>query len=229
MKKSIIWIVTIIFLLLVVGIILYSLVRPCEFETHEYEIKENYKDIKIVTDTADIQFILSEKPNTFIVCEEEKNANHSVMVKENTLRIEVNDNKKWYEDIGINLRAPKITVYLGKSEYGNISLKTDIGNILLDNIIVTGKIAIETDTGNVKFEECDASEVFIETDTGNVTGSFVTDKVVFAESDTGNIDIPKVIADEKCEIITETGNIKITIDKYWFLIKFQFAMGVQKS
>ena len=214
MKKSIIWIVTIIFLLLVVGIILYSLVRPCEFETHEYEIKENYKDIKIVTDTADIQFILSEKPNTFIVCEEEKNANHSVMVKENTLRIEVNDNKKWYEDIGINLRAPKITVYLGKSEYGNISLKTDIGNILLDNIIVTGKIAIETDTGNVKFEECDASEVFIETDTGNVTGSFVTDKVVFAESDTGNIDIPKVIADEKCEIITETGNIKITIDKY---------------
>ena len=214
MKKSIIRIVTIIFLLLVVGIILYSLVRPCEFETHEYEIKENYKDIKIVTDTADIQFILSEKPNTFIVCEEEKNANHSVMVKENTLRIEVNDNKKWYEDIGINLRAPKITVYLGKSEYGNISLKTDIGNILLDNIIVTGKIAIETDIGNVKFEECDASEVFIETDTGNVTGSFVTDKVVFAESDTGNIDIPKVIADEKCEIITETGNIKITIDKY---------------
>ena len=214
MKKSIIRIVTIIFLLLVVGIILYSLVRPCEFETHEYEIKENYKDIKIVTDTADIQFILSEKPNTFIVCEEEKNANHSVMVKENTLRIEVNDNKKWYEDIGINLRAPKITVYLGKSEYGNISLKTDIGNILLDNIIVTGKIVIETDTGNVKFEECDASEVFIETDTGNVTGSFVTDKVVFAESDTGNIDIPKVIADEKCEIITETGNIKITIDKY---------------
>ena len=212
MKKSIIRIVTIIFLLLVVGIILYSLVRPCEFETHEYEIKENYKDIKIVTDTADIQFILSEKPNTFIVCEEEKNANHSVMVKENTLRIEVNDNKKWYEDIGINLRAPKITVYLGKSEYGNISLKTDIGNILLDNIIVTGKIAIETDTGNVKFEECDASEVFIETDTGNVTGSFVTDKVVFAESDTGNIDIPKVIADEKCEIITDTGNIKITIE-----------------
>ena len=213
MKKSIIWIVT-ISVLLIASILLYSLARPCELETHEYEILENFKDIKITTDTADIQFILSEKPNTFIVCEEEKNANHSVMVKENTLRIEVNDNKKWYEDIGINLRAPKITVYLGKSEYGNISLKTDIGNILLDNIIVTGKIAIETDTGNVKFEECDASEVFIETDTGNVTGSFVTDKVVFAESDTGNIDIPKVIADEKCEIITETGNIKITIDKY---------------
>ena len=83
---------------------------------------------------------------------------------------------------------------------------------MLDNIIATGKLAIETDTGNVSFEACDASEAFIKTDTGNVTGSFLTDKVVFAESDTGNIDIPKVIADEKCEIITDTGNIKITIE-----------------
>ena len=252
MKKSIIWIVTISVLLLIAGIVLYSLARPCELETHEYEILENFKDIKITTDTADIQFILSEKPNSFIVCEEEKNAKHSVIVKENTLRIEVDDNKKWYEYLDINFCTPKITVYLEKSVYGNISLETDTGNILLDNIIATGKLAaetetgnvnfeacdasevfiktdtgnvllddvittgklaIETDTGNVSFEACDASEAFIKTDTGNVTGSFLTDKVVFAESDTGNIDIPKVIADEKCEIITDTGNIKITIEQ----------------
>ena len=41
----------------------------------------------------------------------------------------------------------------------------------------------------------------------------LTDKVIFAESKTGNIDIPKVIADEKCEIVTDTGNIKITIEQ----------------
>ena len=250
MKKSIMWIVTISFLLLVAGIVLYSLARPCELETREYQIKENFKDIKIATDTADIQFVLSENSSSFVVCEEEKNAKHSVTVKENTMRIEVVNNKKWYEHIGINLSKPKITVHLGQSEYGNIALETDTGNILLDNIIATGKLATETDTGNVNFAACDASEVFIETDTGNVflddvittgklaietdtgnvnfaacdasavfietdtgnvTGSFLTDKVVFAESDTGKIDIPKVIADEKCEIITDTGNIKITI------------------
>ena len=252
MKKTIIWIFTSFFLVLVAGIILYSLANPCKLETHEYEIKENFKDIKIATNTADIQFILSENQNSFVVCEEEKNANHSVTVKENTLRIEFNDNKKWYEEIGITLRAPKITVYLGKSECGNISLKTDTGdillesiiatgklateadtgnvnfeacdaseifiktdtgNVLLDDVITTGKLAIETDTGNVKFKACDASAVIIETDTGNVTGSFLTDKVVFAESNTGKIDIPKVIADEKCEITTDTGNIKITIEQ----------------
>ena len=212
MKKSIIWIITTFFLMLVAGIVLYSSVRPCKLETHEYEIKENFNDITIIADTTDIQLILSENQSTFIVCEEEKNANHSVVVKENTLRIEAVNNKKWYEHIGINISTPKITVYLGKNGCANISLKTDTGDISLDNIIASGKLVIEVDTGNVNFEACDASEVFIKTDTGNVAGSFLTDKVVFAESETGNIDIPKVIADEKCEVITYTGNIKITIE-----------------
>ena len=211
MKKSIKLIVITLFLVLTAGIVLYSFARPYELETHKYNIKENFEDIKITTDTADIQLVLSDDQSSFVVCEEEMNAKHSVTVTENTLQIKVDDNKKWYEDIGINLNVPKITVYLGKSEYGNISLETDTGNVSLNSIIATGKLSIEIDTGNVNFESCDASEVFIETDTGNVTGSFLTDKVIFAESDTGKIDIPKVITDEKCEIITDTGNIKITI------------------
>ncbi len=129
---------------MVAGIVLYNIAKPCELETYEHEIKENFKDIRITTDTADIQFILSEYPSSFIVCEEEKNATHSVTVKENTLQIEVVDNKKWYEHIGIKLCAPKITVYLEKSEYGNISLETDTGNILLDNITATEKMTAES-------------------------------------------------------------------------------------
>ena len=309
MKKSIIWIVMIFFLLLVAGIILYSLSITIKLETNEYEIKDNFKNIKIITDTADIEFLLSEDLNTLIICEEQKNVNYSVNVNENTLLIEVDDNRKWYEYLGINFNTPKITLFLPKSEYGelfvqsstgdinipaefkfknieilentgnitnyapvdeNIKIKTSTGNISIENIsanmvdlststgnvnvknincsedikinvstgmtkiidtkcknllskgdtgdislknvIATEKFSIETDTGNVKFKASDASDIFIKTDTGNVTGSLLTEKVVFAESDTGKIDVPKVIADEKCEIITDTGNIKIIIE-----------------
>ena len=248
MKKSIIWIVLIFCLLLVVSVILYSLSITVKLETNEYEIKETFKDIKIFTDTADIDFVLSENLNTLIICEEHKNIKHTVNIKENTLLIEVDDNRKWYEHIGIS--TSKITVYLPKSEYGefimesdtgnihieninankldlststgnlkivntkckNLFSKSDTGNILLKNVIASEKFKIETDTGNVKFKDSDASDIFVKTDTGNVTGNILTDKVIFAESDTGNVDVPKVITDEKCEIITDTGNIKITID-----------------
>ena len=52
----------------------------------------------------------------------------------------------------------------------------------------------------------------MKTDTGNVKGNLLTDKVIFATSSTGKVDVPKIMADEKCEIITDTGNIKININ-----------------
>ncbi len=248
MKKTIIWIAITFCLLLVASVVLYSLSITVKLETNEYEIKETFENVKIITDTADIDFVLSENLNTLIICEEHKNIKHSVNVKENTLLVEVNDNRKWYEHIGIS--TSKITIYLPKNEYdelitesdtGNIRIKSinankldlststgnlkivntkcknlffesDTGNILLENVIASEKFKIETDTGDVKFKDSDASDLFVKTDTGNVTGNLLTDKVIFAESDTGNIDVPKVITDEKCEIITDTGDIKITID-----------------
>ena len=247
MKKTIIWIAITFCLLLVANVVLYSLSITVKLETNEYEIKETFENIKIITDTADIDFVLSENLNTLIICEEHKNIKHSVNIKDNTLLVEVDDNRKWYEHIGIS--TSKITIYLPKNEYdelitesdtGNIRIKSinankldlststgnlkivntkcknlfsesDTGNILLENVIAEEKFKIETDTGNVKFKDSDASDIFVKTDTGNVTGNLLTDKVIFAESDTGNIDVPKVMADEKCEIITETGDIKITI------------------
>ena len=248
MKKTIAWISVTFFLLLIIGIILYSLLVTDKLETNEYEIKENFNDIKIITNTANIDLVLSENLNTLIVCEEQKNIKHSVNVKEDSLLIEIDENRKWYEHIGINFSISKITVYLPKGEYGelimesdtgnvhikninankldlststgnlkivntkckNLFSKSDTGNILLEKVIASEKFKIETDTGNVKFKDSDASDIFVKTDTGNVTGNILTDKVIFAESDTGNIDVPKVMADEKCEIVTETGNIKIT-------------------
>ena len=247
MKKTIIWIAITFCLLLVASVVLYSLSITVKLETNEYEIKETFENIKIIADTADIDFVLSENLNTLIICEEHKNIKHSVNVKENTLLVEVNDNRKWYEHIGIS--TSKLTIYLPKNEYdelitesdtGNIRIKSinankfdlstdtgnlkivnikcknlfstsDTGNILLENVIAEEKFKIETDTGNVKFKDSDASDIFVKTDTGNVTGNLLTDKVIFAESETGDIDVPKVMADEKCEIITETGDIKITI------------------
>ena len=248
MKKTIIWIAITFCLLLVASVVLYSLSITVKLETNEYEIKETFENIKIITDTADIDFVLSENLNTLIICEEHKNIKHSVNIKENTLLIEVDDNRKWYEHIGIS--TSKITIYLSKNEYdefitesdtGNIRIKSinankldlststgnlkivntkcknlfsesDTGNILLENVMASEKFKIETDTGDVKFKDSDASDIFVKTDTGNVTGNLLTDKVIFAESDTGNIDVPKIITDEKCEIITDTGDIKITID-----------------
>ncbi len=90
-----------------------------------------------------------------------------------------------------------------------ITVKT--GDISLENVIAEGKFDIVSKTGDVKFSGCDAASVFITTDTGDVVGSFLTDKIIFADTDTGRVDIPKLTSGGKCEITTDTGDIKISI------------------
>ena len=110
----------------------------------------------------------------------------------------------------------KIDVSTGKTDMTDVRCKNlissgDTGDISLKNVIATEKFSIERSTGDVKLEKSDAAEIYIETDTGDVTGTLLAEKVFIAETDTGRVDVPKTTTGGKCEIETDTGNIKITI------------------
>lgn len=92
-----------------------------------------------------------------------------------------------------------------------ISSSGSTGDISLKNTIATEKLSIERSTGDVKLDGSDAAELFIKTDTGSVKGSLLSDKIFFVKSDTGSINVPKTGNGGKCDITTDTGDIKITI------------------
>lgn len=111
----------------------------------------------------------------------------------------------------------KLDVSTGRNNLTNLNCQNlisdgDTGSIILKNVIATGMFTIERSTGDVKFDGSDAAEIKVETDTGDVTGNLLTDKVFLTETDTGRIDIPKTVTGGKCEISTDTGNIKITVE-----------------
>lgn len=304
--------------LVVVGLILFAVVmaeynwdftrlNTGNFETNTYEIREEFKDISMNTDTADITFALSDDGKCRIECYEEEKAKHSVTVQEGILVIELISNKSWYDYIGIHFGGPKIKVFLPESEYTSLSIREDTGDIdmpkdfqfadvdislstgdvnffasaakslklrtstgkicvenasagtlelsastgaitvsnvtcsdanikvttgktkltdlacknltssgdtgdvSLTHVIAAEKLTIERSTGDVKFDRSDAAEIFVETDTGDVTGSLLTDKIFTAKTDTGRADVPKTVTGGRCEITTDTGNIKITV------------------
>ncbi len=279
-----------------------------KYETDDYEISESYKNISVVTDTADIEFLPSESSKSRVVCYEEMSAKHSVSVKDGTLVIEIVDERKWYEHIGINFGTPKITVYIPQGEYGALSVKAstgdakipenfkfesidicqstgdvtnrasaqesitiktstgdiytqnisarslnlavstgkinvsdvncegdvkiavstgktnitglncknlitsgNTGDITLDNAVAAEKFDIKRSTGDVRFNSCDAGEIFVKTDTGSVKGSLISDKVFIVETSTGKVSVPKSTTGGRCEITTDTGNVKITV------------------
>lgn len=114
-------------------------------------------------------------------------------------------------DIGIKVSTGKTVLTDVKCK--NLTSSGSTGSIYLNNVIASEKINIKRSTGTVKFEGSDADEIFVKTSTGNVSGSLITDKIFITDTDTGSIDVPKSTTGGKCEITTDTGNIKISINR----------------
>ena len=279
MKKSTkIWLITATSLV-ALGCIMFSVamtknhwdftkLSTVKYETNTYEVTDDFNSISMLTDTADILFVQSDDKICKVVCYEMSDMKHTTTVQNDTLTINVTDEREWYDHIGITLGSPKITVYLPKTEYDSLAIKEDTGDIevpkdfkfgsidiststgdititgvtcegdivinvstgkanltdikckslisdgstgdiSLKNVIVTEKFSIERSTGDVKFDACDATEIWVETDTGDVTGNLLSEKIFITQTSTGDVHVPKSTNGGKCEITTSTGDIYI--------------------
>lgn len=85
------------------------------------------------------------------------------------------------------------------------------GDITLKNVIARQRFSIQRSTGDVVFDHSDAAELYVETDTGDVTGSLLTEKVFNTDTSTGKVRVPNSVTGGRCEITTDTGDIKIEI------------------
>ncbi|MBO5357952.1 MAG: DUF4097 family beta strand repeat protein [Clostridia bacterium] len=178
-----------------------------KYVTNEYEISDSYDNIKIITDTADIIFVPSE--NTKVVCYEETKIKHLVTVKDDTLVIEVNDTRKWYEHIGINFGSPKITVYIPKGEYGELVVKASTGDTEIPKEFKFESIDISQSTGNVKCLSSAGGDIKIKTSTGNVKCLSSAGGDIKIKTSTGNITTEKINADS-LSLTVSTGEINVS-------------------
>ena len=94
---------------------------------------------------------------------------------------------------------------------GNITIETDTGDITLKNVI-SKNLKIEANTGDVVLRKCDAEYINTETDTGDITGSLLTDKIFIVDNSTGKVIVPESAGNGRCEILSSTGDVLLTIE-----------------
>lgn len=198
-KQTKIWLITAT-ALIVTGLILFSAVMTVynwdfkklsteKYETKAYEISEDFSNIKINTDTADVVFAASDDGICKVVCYQNVKIKHSVYAEDGTLNICSTDKKKWYMNIGISFISPKITVYLPKSEYNTISVKES--------------------TGDITLKKLSADTVDLSVSTGEIFISDVNCKNIKSGGSTGDITLKNVNAEEKISLKRNTGDIKL--------------------
>lgn len=110
----------------------------------------------------------------------------------------------------------KVRVSTGRTNMSDVKCRNLIsegttGDMLLKNVVATEGFSIERSTADVAFDGCDAAEVFVKTSTGDVTGSLLTEKVFITKTNTGRVAVPQTTTGGKCQINTDTGDIKISV------------------
>lgn len=207
----------------------FSKISTIKYETNTYEAGEKFDKISIDADITDIVFAQSDDESCKVVCFEAEKVKHSVRCTNGTLTIDMTDDRKWYDYIGVSFASPKMTVYLPQSKYNSLLIDTDTGNIDIPESFAFNRLEIETDTGNVDCKANVSDNIGIESDTGNIgvssvesgcnidiktdTGTIkltdITCTDCTAESDTGDISLVNVVSANSIRAESDTGNVKL--------------------
>ena len=113
----------------------------------------------------------------------------------------------------INISNKSGNVFLENVRANTLNVSITTGNIELTNVIVTGKMSLESTTGSITFDGCDAGEIYAKASTGNIKGSLLSPKIFLTSTKTGSVHVPRTTNGGVCDLITETGKINITIDE----------------
>lgn len=163
-----------------------------KLEEKTYTLQEDFDHIFLDIHTTDILFALSEDGSCRVVCRQTQDQPHTVTVENGGLRIRQEDNRKWYQYIGINMQMPSMEVYLPKAAYDALTLEGHTGAILLSRELTFTDVKIENSTGKVEVRSQVENELSVRLSTGRILVSGVEAGRVDIESSTGDIRISDV-------------------------------------
>ncbi len=188
----------------------FSKLSTVKYETNTYEIGEEFSHISMKTDTADILFVPSEDGICKVVCYEEEHAKHGVTAVDGTLTVEVFHKKEWYHHIGISVGTPKLTVYLPKTEYGNLFIKESTGAIEIPKDFRFESIDVTASTGDIKCNASASGDVQIKASTGRIQVENLSARTLSLSVSTGKVTATGVNCDGDVTVNVSTGKAYLT-------------------
>lgn len=209
------------FLLIVSGAALFAVVMTAndwdfkklstvKYETYTHLINDDFRHLSLETITGDICFVPSEDETCKVVCYEDTNVKHGVLVQEDTLTVRAVDKRKWYDYIGVTWGTPAITVYLPQEEYASLRIASDTGDVELPREFSFESVEIAVSTGDVTARASASGGVTIKTTTGSICAEDLSAKVLSLSVTTGKVIASNVTCTEALEVRVSTGKTTLT-------------------
>ena len=179
-----------------------------KFVTQNHTVSESFNSIKMEKMYGNVRFVLTENNECEVECVENAKRPHAVTVEDNTLVIRAEDNRKWYDYIGIHFKTPTTTVYLPQTAYEELTLQGSVSNVSLDEEFVFQSVDVQVSTGNVAIRASVEKSLSVRTSTGKIAVYGVTAQTMQAQVSTGDITIQNCEA-QSLTVKTTTGDMDL--------------------
>ena len=188
----------------------FSTLSTVKYELNLYEINQDFQNISISTDTADIKIVYSTDSKCVVECYQQTKVRHLVELNNGTLKVSAVDKRRWFDHFGINFGSPEITVSLPKKEFGNLSIQSNTGKVEIAKDFKFNAIDISEKTGMVKNCASAVEQIKISTTTGGVYLEEISSGSIDISVSTGNVTLSKVSSFGDVKINLSTGKTNLT-------------------
>ena len=215
MKKIILLPIILGATLLVVGGTIFTIavlknVNPANQVTKNIDLSDKeFSNFEIDLSTSNLEFKVSDDASKKVVLKQSEKVYHTVETKDNTLKIQSVDTRKWYEKwFDFTLANMKVTIFLPETNYNELKIDSATGNIDIASDFTFTNSNIELSTGNISYKADVTNKAYFKASTGDVKISDMHAKEIEVKTSTGNIYLDKVNVDESIDINCSTGHVE---------------------
>ena len=181
-----------------------------EFKTNTHLISESFNNINIESSTANIIFVPSKDSTCQVVCIESANERHLVNVENQTLSISVTNEKKWYDYVGIINTSPQLTIYLPETQYNQLSIVENTGDIKIPKDFYFESMNITTSTGDIDNKASAAKDIKLTVSSGDIIIDSISANTMNFSVSTGEIIGDSLTCEENLTITVGSGFTTLT-------------------
>ena len=189
----------------------FSKLESNRYQTKTHEITDDFTNIYIDIQTADVAVLPSSDGGVRVVSHERINATNEVKVQEDTLSIALSDHTEWYDRISLfGFGEPSITIYLPVGDYEALSISLTTGDVSLASEFTFSSIDIDGTTGDIEVMASTTGKLSIHLSTGDAELTNVSASEIVIKGGAGEIELENISCKGAITLQNTTGEVSLS-------------------